>query len=109
MPQDNVTRAKPAVTFHRFPIIRLFEGQLHATRSSSRRTIQDHAVGGMDHERHRAALSALRWHLEDDADRAGRGGNGADGYPEELLRPLGLIILVCAILYAVPRTAMLGA
>jgi hypothetical protein len=31
------------------------------------------------------------------------------GYPVELLRPLGVICLVCTILYAVPRTAVLGA
>ena len=31
------------------------------------------------------------------------------GYPEDLLRPLGIIILLCAALYAVPRTAVLGA
>jgi DoxX-like protein len=31
------------------------------------------------------------------------------GYPEDLLRPLGIIILLCAALYAIPRTAVLGA
>jgi hypothetical protein len=31
------------------------------------------------------------------------------GYPEELVRPLGLILLGCGILYAIPRTAILGA
>ena len=31
------------------------------------------------------------------------------GYPENLVRPIGIIGLVCAVLYAVPRTAMLGA
>jgi hypothetical protein len=31
------------------------------------------------------------------------------GYPVEALRPLGVICLVCTILYAVPRTAVLGA
>jgi hypothetical protein len=31
------------------------------------------------------------------------------GYPEELLRPLGAVILMCAVLYAIPRTAVLGA
>ena len=31
------------------------------------------------------------------------------GYPEDLLRPLGLIALACALLYAIPRTAVLGA
>jgi hypothetical protein len=31
------------------------------------------------------------------------------GYPVNLVRPIGIIGLVCAILYAVPRTAILGA
>src|ERR1700694_211674 len=31
------------------------------------------------------------------------------GYPEDLVRPIGIIVLVCAVLYAAPRTAMLGA
>jgi hypothetical protein len=30
------------------------------------------------------------------------------GYPEDLVRPIGIIGLVCAALYAVPRTAILG-
>jgi hypothetical protein len=31
------------------------------------------------------------------------------GYPLELVRPIGIIGLICAVLYAVPRTAVLGA
>ncbi|HVH79323.1 MAG TPA: DoxX family protein [Stellaceae bacterium] len=31
------------------------------------------------------------------------------GYPEDLIQPLGVIALVCALLYAIPRTAVLGA
>jgi hypothetical protein len=31
------------------------------------------------------------------------------GYPVESIRPIGVIALVCTILYAVPRTALLGA
>jgi hypothetical protein len=31
------------------------------------------------------------------------------GYPLDLVRPIGIIGLVCAVLYAVPRTAILGA
>jgi hypothetical protein len=31
------------------------------------------------------------------------------GYPEDLIRPIGIIGLACAVLYAVPRTALLGA
>jgi hypothetical protein len=31
------------------------------------------------------------------------------GYPEDLIRPIGIIGLACAVLYAVPRTAVLGA
>lgn len=31
------------------------------------------------------------------------------GYPDGLARPIGLIVLACAVLYAVPRTAILGA
>lgn len=31
------------------------------------------------------------------------------GYPAASIRPLGLICLACAVLYAVPRTAILGA
>ena len=33
----------------------------------------------------------------------------ASGFPESQALPLGIIILVCAILYAIPRTAVLGA
>jgi hypothetical protein len=31
------------------------------------------------------------------------------GYPVEAIRPIGLILLGCTILYAIPRTAVLGA
>jgi DoxX-like family len=31
------------------------------------------------------------------------------GYPQEVIRPLGIILLVCTILYAIPRTAIFGA
>jgi hypothetical protein len=31
------------------------------------------------------------------------------GYPLDVIRPLGAICLVCTILYAIPRTAVLGA
>jgi len=31
------------------------------------------------------------------------------GYPIETVRPIGIIVLVCAALYAAPRTAVLGA
>ena len=31
------------------------------------------------------------------------------GYPVELIRPLGAIALICTVLYAFPRTAVLGA
>jgi hypothetical protein len=31
------------------------------------------------------------------------------GYPLDLVRPIGIIGLVCAVLYAMPRTAVLGA
>jgi DoxX-like family len=31
------------------------------------------------------------------------------GYPLDLTRPLGVICLLCTILYAIPRTALLGA
>jgi hypothetical protein len=31
------------------------------------------------------------------------------GYPPDVIRPLGLVLLVCTILYAIPRTAILGA
>jgi hypothetical protein len=31
------------------------------------------------------------------------------GYPEDVIRPLGIVILICTILYAIPRTAILGA
>jgi DoxX-like family len=33
----------------------------------------------------------------------------AIGYPLALIRPLGVICLVCTILYALPRTSLLGA
>jgi hypothetical protein len=31
------------------------------------------------------------------------------GYPENVIRPIGMILLLCTILYAVPRTAIIGA
>jgi DoxX-like family len=31
------------------------------------------------------------------------------GFPLEVIRPLGIVCLVCAILYAIPRTSILGA
>jgi hypothetical protein len=31
------------------------------------------------------------------------------GYPESIVLPLGIVLLACTILYAVPRTAVLGA
>jgi len=31
------------------------------------------------------------------------------GYPLDAIRPLGLICLACTILYAIPRTSILGA
>jgi hypothetical protein len=31
------------------------------------------------------------------------------GYPESSIVPIGIILLVCTILYAIPRTAVLGA
>ena len=31
------------------------------------------------------------------------------GYPVDVIRPLGIVVLVCTTLYAIPRTAILGA
>jgi ABC-type transport system involved in cytochrome c biogenesis permease component len=31
------------------------------------------------------------------------------GYPETVILPLGIVLLTCTILYAIPRTAVLGA
>lgn len=31
------------------------------------------------------------------------------GYPESLVIPIGITLLVCTVLYAIPRTAMVGA
>ena len=31
------------------------------------------------------------------------------GYPESVIVPLGIVVLVCVILYVIPRTAVLGA
>lgn len=31
------------------------------------------------------------------------------GYPENVIVPLGIVLTVCTLLYAIPRTAMLGA
>lgn len=36
-------------------------------------------------------------------------GTAKVGYPDGALVPLGLTLLVCALLYAIPRTAVLGA
>ena len=31
------------------------------------------------------------------------------GYPESVILPLGVVLLVCTVLYLIPRTAVLGA
>jgi hypothetical protein len=31
------------------------------------------------------------------------------GYPESVIRPLGILLLVCTVLYVIPRTSVLGA
>jgi hypothetical protein len=31
------------------------------------------------------------------------------GYPIDVIRPLGIVLLVCTVLYAIPRTAIFGA
>jgi hypothetical protein len=31
------------------------------------------------------------------------------GYPANLIRPIGIILLVCTVLYTIPRTSMVGA
>jgi hypothetical protein len=31
------------------------------------------------------------------------------GWPEPLIQPIGIVLLICTILYAVPRTAFIGA
>jgi hypothetical protein len=31
------------------------------------------------------------------------------GYPESVIRPLGVVLLVCVVTYVIPRTALLGA
>jgi hypothetical protein len=36
-------------------------------------------------------------------------GTAKVGYPAESLVPLGVVLLVCTLLYAIPRTAVLGA
>jgi hypothetical protein len=38
-----------------------------------------------------------------------RGEMEATGFPQNLLLPVGLIMLGCAVIYAVPRTATFGA
>ena len=35
--------------------------------------------------------------------------SGKIGWPVETLQPLGVVLLICTILYAIPRTAVLGA
>jgi hypothetical protein len=31
------------------------------------------------------------------------------GYPESVIFPLGIVVLICVVLYVIPRTAILGA
>jgi hypothetical protein len=31
------------------------------------------------------------------------------GYPESVIRPLGVVLLICVVIYVIPRTAILGA
>ena len=35
--------------------------------------------------------------------------DGRLGYPESVIVPLGIVLLICTILYAVPRTSVVGA
>ena len=37
------------------------------------------------------------------------GATNKIGYPGNVIRPIGIILLLCTVLYAVPRTAMIGA
>ena len=36
-------------------------------------------------------------------------GSAQLGYPERVIQPIGLILLVCVVTYMIPRTAVLGA
>lgn len=36
-------------------------------------------------------------------------GTAELGYPEGVIRPLGVVLLVCVVTYVIPRTAILGA
>jgi hypothetical protein len=36
-------------------------------------------------------------------------GTMALGYPESLITPIGIILLICTVLYIIPRTSILGA
>ena len=36
-------------------------------------------------------------------------GTAQLGYPESVIRPIGLILLLCVVIYVTPRTAVLGA
>jgi DoxX-like family len=36
-------------------------------------------------------------------------GSADLGYPESVIRPLGVVLLVCVVTYVIPRTAILGA
>ena len=36
-------------------------------------------------------------------------GTAQLGYPESVIRPIGIILLLCVVFYLIPRTAILGA
>ena len=36
-------------------------------------------------------------------------GTAQLGYPESVIRPIGIILLLCVVIYLIPRTAILGA
>ena len=97
------------------------QGESLRRRESGMNTIASHAPasgetsseGALDracHERAGDRLPAVRCRYQAGAARRRHGNDGgALGYPPGLERGLGVLTLVCVLLYAVPRTAVLGA
>jgi hypothetical protein len=67
------------------------------------------AVDRLGHDRTHDRVSALRQCVEALLEQHVVEATTKIGYPLDVIRPLGIICLACTILYAIPRTSILGA
>ncbi len=66
-------------------------------------------MGGTDHQWSRHSVSTRRQHHEGALLDPAVEGSAELGFSESVVFWIGLTLLVCTVLYAIPRTAILGA